>query len=85
MMILEKFFLVKYTAIGTFKNKYLLLGLENGDIKIYDIKKKFDLVRTIKKAHNKKIYFIKQISDNSIASYGEDEYYKEWNLDIIMK
>ena len=82
---LIKYFYEKYTAIGTFKNKYLLLGLENGDIKIYDIKKKFDLVRTIKKAHNKKIYFIKQISDNSIASYGEDEYYKEWNLDIIMK
>ena len=82
---LIKYFYEKYTAIGAFKNKYLLLGLENGNINIYDIKDDFKLVRTIEKAHNKKIYFIKQISDNSIGTYGEDKYYKEWNLDIIMK
>ena len=82
---LIKYFYEKYTAIGAFKNKYLLLGLENGNINIYDIKDDFNLVRTIEKAHNKKIYFIKQISDNSIGTYGEDKYYKEWNLDIIMK
>ena len=82
---LIKYFYEEYTAIGAFKNKYLLLGLENGNINIYDIKDNFYLVRTIKKAHNKKIYFIKQISDNSIATFGEDQYYKEWNLDIIMK
>ncbi len=75
---LIEYFYEKYTAIGVFKNKYLLLGLENGNINIYDIKDKFHLVRTIKKAHNKKIYFITQISDNSIGAYGEDKYYKEW-------
>ena len=83
---LEKYFYEKNTAISAFNNHYLLMGLENGNINIYDITKKYDLVKTVQKAH-KEIYFIKQISDEGFCfvSYGEDEYLKVWSVNLINK
>lgn len=60
------------------------MGLENGNINIYDITQQYDLVKTVQNAH-KEIYFIKQISDEDFVSYGEDGYLKVWSDNLINK
>ena len=72
-----------HESLCLFENCYLIIGLRNGDIRIFDIKNNYQLISSIIKAHNIKNNFsingITQISDYSFASYGENKIIKIWN------
>ena len=71
-----------HEALCLYQKEFLIIGLKNGNIHIFDIINNYELIRSIYNAHsfNKiaSINGITELSDGSFASYGEDGIIKIW-------
>ena len=71
-----------HEALCLYQKEFLIIGLKNGNIYIFNILNDYELIRSINNAHNIKnkasINGITELSDGSFASYGEDETIKIW-------
>ena len=71
-----------HEALCLYQKEFLIIGLNNGNIHIFDIMNNYELIRSIYNAHsiNKtaSINGITELSDGSFASYGEDGMIKIW-------
>ena len=71
-----------HDSLCLYQNEYLIIGNRKGDICIYDINNKYELIVSIIGAHERKNNFsingITELYYGSFASYGEDNNIKIW-------